>query len=90
MLLGPFFEELVFRRLLMSYFNTVEPAVLSVLLSSLTFGLAHVFPSVILYATLFGLGCALVTRRHKSLWAGLILHLVNNLFLLLVALMALQ
>jgi len=28
---------------------------------------------------LIGLGCALLVRWHRSLWAGLALHMVNNL-----------
>ena len=42
LLLGPFLEELVFRRVLMGYFDTLMPAALSVLFSSLLFGLVHV------------------------------------------------
>lgn len=78
LIVGPFLEELVFRRILMGYFDTVMPAALSVILSSVIFGLAHVSPPAILYTTFFGSGCALATRWHGTLWAGLIAHVANN------------
>lgn len=86
LLLAPFVEEVVFRRLLMGYLDTTMPAVLSVLLSSLAFGLAHIAPPVIVFATFLGIGCALVTRWHQSLWAGLIVHMANNALVQLVVL----
>nr|VDG63920.1 CAAX amino terminal membrane protease family protein [Streptococcus thermophilus] len=78
LIVGPFLEELVFHRILMGYFDTVMPAALSVILSSVLFGLAHVSPPAILYTTFFGIGCALATRWHGTLWAGLIAHVANN------------
>ena len=79
LLLGPFLEELVFRRILMGYFDTLMPAALSVLFSSLLFGLVHVFPPAILFTTFLGISCALITRWHGTLWAGFIVHMLNNL-----------
>lgn len=84
LLLGPFLEELVYRRVLMGYFDTVMPAAVSVVLSSVLFGIAHVSPPAILYATFFGIGCALVTRWHGTLWAGFIVHMLNNTWVQLV------
>lgn len=78
LLIGPFLEEVVFRRLIMGYLDRIMPAVASVLLSSLVFGLAHLAPSAIIYAFFVGVSLALVTRWHRSLWAGFILHMCNN------------
>ena len=86
LIVGPFLEELVFRRVLMGYFDTVMPGVLSVILSSVIFGLVHMSPPAILYATFFGLGCALATRWHGTLWAGLIAHIANNALIQLTTL----
>ena len=86
MLVGPFLEELIFRRVLMGYFDTVMPGVLSVILSSVIFGLVHMSPPAILYTTFFGLGCALATRWHGTLWAGLIAHIANNALIQLTTL----
>ena len=54
------------------------PAASSVLFSSLVFGLAHVAPAAIVYTLFASLSFALVTRWHRSLWAGVILHICNN------------
>lgn len=78
LLIGPFLEELVFRRLLMGYLDTLLPAFSSVLLTSLVFGLMHIAPPVVIYTFFGGLAMALLTRWHRSLWAGFILHMCNN------------
>ena len=89
LLLAPLAEEIVFRRLLMGYLDRSVPAFASVLLSSLVFGVAHIAPPVMVYATFLGMGCALVTRFHNSLRAGFIVHLVNNVAVQLIAVSAL-
>ena len=89
LLLAPLAEEIVFRRLLMGYLDRSVPAFASVILSSLLFGVAHIAPPVIVYATFLGMGCALVTRFHNSLRAGFIVHLVNNVVVQLIAVSAL-
>lgn len=89
LLLAPLAEEIVFRRLLMGYLDRSVPAFASVILSSLLFGVAHIAPPVIVYATFLGMGCALVTRFHNSLRAGFIVHLVNNAVVQLIAVSAL-
>lgn len=78
LLVGPFLEELVFRRILMGYFDTIMPVALSIGLSSLLFGLVHISPPIIIYATLLGLGSALFTRWQGTLWGGLFLNLFSN------------
>lgn len=89
LLLAPLAEEIVFRRLLMGYLDRRVPAFASVILSSLIFGVVHIAPPVIVYATFLGMGCALVTRFHNSLRAGFIVHLVNNVVVQLIAVSAL-
>jgi len=89
LLLAPLAEEIVFRRLLMGYLDRRVPAFASVILSSLIFGVVHIAPPVIVYATFLGMGCALVTRFHNSLRAGFIVHLVNNVAVQLIAVSAL-
>ena len=89
LLLAPLAEEIVFRRLLMGYLDRRVPAFASVILSSLIFGIVHIAPPVMVYATFLGMGCALVTRFHNSLRAGFIVHLVNNVAVQLIAVSAL-
>lgn len=89
LLLAPLAEEIVFRRLLMGYLDRRVPSFASVMLSSLLFGVVHIAPPVMVYATFLGMGCALVTRFHNSLRAGFIVHLVNNVAVQLIAVSAL-
>lgn len=83
---GPFLEEIVFRRLVMGYLDTVAPAAVSVIGSAILFGIAHIAPQAMIYTGLMGIALALATRWHKSLWAGLILHFCNNLLVQAVVL----
>lgn len=78
LMVGPFLEELVFRRILMGYFDTIMPVALSIGLSSLLFGLVRISPPIIIYAFLLGLGSALFTRWQGTLWGGLYLYLFSN------------
>lgn len=78
MVLAPILEELLFRRVVMGYFDTLMPAAASVVLSSLLFALPHIEPVQVVHAFFGGVAFALVTRRHRSVWAGIIAHLCNN------------
>ena len=79
LVLGPFLEEIVFRRVLMGYFDTVMPAAASVLLSATIFGAAHIAPPAVIYTFFCGIGLALVARFHRSITASYIAHVANNL-----------
>ena len=54
--------------------------------SALTFGVAHVAPPVILLQFLIGLGAAILVRAHRTLWAPMTLHSLNNGIATVVAL----
>lgn len=77
---GPIWEEVVFRRFLMGWldYRWNMPA-LSIVGSSLVFGLVHAMPPVMIWAFLLGTCCAFLVRWYKSLWAGIIFHGFNNL-----------
>lgn len=87
LILGPLFEEIMIRRITMGWLDRVLGALLparwlaltlSTVLSSLAFALLHVVAPVVVWTFFLGLGCALLTRRHRSLWAGFLLHMVVN------------
>ncbi len=78
LLIGPFIEELVFRRVLLHYFDTLMPGVLSVLLSSAIFGVVHIAPVAMVYTFFCGVGFALVARFHGGITASFIAHAANN------------
>ena len=74
-----FVEELLFRGVVLTnilpYGRT--PAVL---ISAVLFGLMHQNPGQIFYATMAGVVLGLVYVRTRSIWGGVIIHFVNNLF----------
>lgn len=78
LVLGPFIEEIVFRRVLLGYFDTLMVPSLSMLLSAFIFGVCHVVPQAILYTFFFGLGLAWLARLHRGITGSFIAHLVNN------------
>lgn len=79
LILGPFIEEIVFRRVLMNYFDTLMPAAASVVATSAIFGVAHIAPPAIMFTFFSGIGLALVARFHGTITASYIVHVVNNL-----------
>jgi len=79
LLIGPFIEEIVFRRVLMNYFDTLMPAAASVVATSAIFGVAHIAPPAIVFTFFSGIGLALVARFHGNITSSFIVHVVNNL-----------
>lgn len=84
---GPLLEEVMLRGFTMRWLDRVLHrftgrgwlvAGLSTFLSSLLFAVIHLSPPVMVWTFFLGIGCALLTRHHRSLWAGFLLHLVNN------------
>lgn len=88
LVLGPVIEEILLRRLTMCWIedrlNTSVgrprlAAAVSVLLSSAVFGALHMVAPVMVWTFFLGVGCAILTRWHRSLWGGLALHSTVNL-----------
>ena len=79
LLLGPFIEEIVFRRVLMNYIDTLMPAAASVVVTSAIFGVAHIAPPAMVFTFFSGIGLALVARFHGNITSSFIVHGVNNL-----------
>lgn len=77
-LVPAFCEEFLFRGLvlpqLLPYGKTV-----AVIGSALLFGLMHANPAQMLYATVAGIVLGLVAIESGSIWAGVLIHLFNNL-----------
>ncbi|WJY97228.1 CPBP family intramembrane glutamic endopeptidase [Corynebacterium fournieri] len=79
LLIGPCIEEIVFRRVLMRYFDTLMPPAASVVATSAIFGAAHIAPPAIVFTFFSGIGLALVARFHGNITSSFIVHVVNNL-----------
>jgi uncharacterized protein len=76
---APFGEELFFRGFLYKSLRRRRTVVVSVLVSSVAFGLVHVYPLLIPALAVVGAGLALVYERRQSLLASMVAHATFNL-----------
>ncbi|NOX52966.1 MAG: ABC transporter permease subunit [Planctomycetes bacterium] len=71
-------EELAFRGFILSGFSRSRHVWLPIVLSSVAFGIMHMFPQQVFYATLLGLVLALIVIRTDSLLPAMAFHFFNN------------
>lgn len=89
LLFVPFYEEFLFRGILLKYFRQLYKPVMAVVVVSVLFGLWHLknifwlssgaLAEQILYTTLvFGPIMGVITLKARSIWPAVILHYLNN------------
>lgn len=74
-----FAEETVFRVLMINRLGRAYSGILCVAISAALFGLAHVSPIAVVYATILGLVFGCIYRRYRSVWPCAIAHMSFNL-----------
>lgn len=74
-----FVEELLFRGVVLGNLLPYGKAP-AVLISAVLFGLMHQNPAQMFYATMAGIALGLVFVRTRSIWGGVLIHFLNNLF----------
>lgn len=74
----PALEEILFRRVLFGWLEQRLGVTTAIAGSALVFGLVHIAPPVVLLQFLIGLGAGMLVRTHRTLWASLALHGLNN------------
>lgn len=74
----PIGEELFFRGVLHRWASDKWGAGIGSLLSSAIFGVSHGFPAIIAFAFVMGLAIAYANEKTRSLWPGIIIHIINN------------
>lgn len=81
-----FVEELLFRGVILTNLLPYgkSPAIL---ISAVLFGLMHQNPAQMFYATMAGVVLGLVYVRTRSIWGGVLIHFMNNLFSVFESLM---
>lgn len=79
---APVVEEFFFRGLLFPYLRARSALWLAVFLSSALFAVMHFVPPLIPALLAFGAVEALVFQRYKSLYPAMLVHGINNAFLL--------
>jgi len=77
-IIGPIIEEIIFRGLILSELNKIAPPVASVIIQGVLFGLYHMQPLQIIYATPVGIVLGLIAMRSKNLWSSIIVHIFFN------------
>lgn len=75
---GPFFEELVFRGVLAGFLQESMGAWPAVVVSALVFAAFHANGWMFAPVAVMGLGCAWAALRTRSLWAAYVLHMLYN------------
>jgi uncharacterized protein len=84
--LAPTFEEIFFRGLLLSWLNRHMRFVPALLVQAALFAAMHVYPVVFPYAFLFGIATAYVRRATGSTCNTVLMHVMNNVVLLVLGL----
>ncbi len=77
-LVAPICEETFFRGFVFAGFLNRMPVALAILLSSLLFAIAHADLGSFAVLFFIGLALAFVRWRTRSIWPGILLHLLNN------------
>lgn len=78
-LIPAFFEELLFRGAILSALLPYGKTI-AVIGSAVLFGVMHQNADQLLYTTLAGIVLGVLVVKSGSIWAGVLLHLFNNLF----------
>ena len=78
-------EEFLFRGLIMSGLRPVLKRWSTIFLVSLMFGIFHISLYRILPAMVIGFVVTLVAYQTRSIWTGVLLHVLNNATLLMVS-----
>lgn len=75
---APIVEEIIFRGLIFTRLCKGMPVAAAVIVASLCFGISHVEPLQVIYATIFGVILNLLFIKFKSIWANIALHFAIN------------
>lgn len=75
---APFCEELFFRGFVLMGLLRAMPLGWAIMLSALIFAIAHADPGSFTVLFIIGLALAFLRWRTRSLWPGILLHLLNN------------
>lgn len=83
-IVAPFFEELMFRNILLqSLLNNYSPKK-SILISACLFGIIHGQPFQIIFATISGIFLGMVYAQNKNIGYTIILHSFSNAIVILI------
>ena len=75
---APIVEEVIFRGVVLGSFRKIFPAWASILISAIIFGVYHMNPVAIVYATVMGIIAGVVYEKKQNLLFPIMLHMANN------------
>lgn len=75
---APIVEEVIFRGVVLGSFRKIFPAWASILISAVIFGVYHMNPVAIVYATVMGIIAGVVYEKKQNLLFPIMLHMANN------------
>ena len=75
---APIVEEVIFRGVVLGSFWKIFPAWASILISAIIFGVYHMNPVAIVYATVMGIIAGVVYEKKQNLLFPIMLHMANN------------
>lgn len=80
-------EEILIRGVLFSFYEK-RGAMTAILVTAMSFAMLHIYPEALLAAFVAGLGYAYMLHVTGSVWAGVIAHLINNLYSIFISWLA--
>ncbi|MBO1628484.1 CPBP family intramembrane glutamic endopeptidase [Bacillus arachidis] len=79
-LIGPIQEEIIYRGIIIKFFETKYSFLVGLILSSLLFGIAHDYNmGFIIFATIMGIMYSLLYKKTNSIFPCIIAHITYNL-----------
>ncbi|MBA3824929.1 MAG: CPBP family intramembrane metalloprotease [Ktedonobacterales bacterium] len=81
-IVAPICEEIFFRSFLMQGLRTVMPSWLAVVFSALVFAIVHLSPGSFGLLLVLGILLGALRLLTRSVWPGIVLHALNNGFVL--------
>ena len=78
-LIGPIYEEILFRYLLYNRLKTKYPIKKAILITTIIFSLIHLSPIKIIYAFLLGLVLNICYEKYNNILAPILIHISANL-----------
>lgn len=85
----PLIEEIVFRRILMDWFDARLPTWAASTITTVIFAVMHISPVIMVYIIFLGTSLILARLWFRSLWGSFLVHAANNALVTVIALLAL-
>ena len=83
-IIGPIFEEILFRYLLFNRLNEKYNTIKAIIIDSIIFAVIHINPIKIVYAFILGIILNLSYHKYKNIKAPILIHMSANIIVLFI------